>query len=210
MLMIQGTCRNQSCLLWDNASCVGSCYYFLLHSFLHFLLEPSGTSQGFSDQNYFPRVHFPHFKRRIGRILLIPPQSPVLLQTATAKACSSRDLGLLPPPLQQEPLASPVAAPMALEHLYGGVHAPSSNRKAGGVPNCPLFPGISQLLEGLCGEVCRGGPARCPTPAPGEQGALVQPRPYATGQLLPPEGRKTLMETITQLSVTAQRACFSL
>lgn len=75
MLMIQGTCRNQSCLLWDNASCVGSCYYFLLHSFLHFLLEPSGTSQGFSDQNYFPRVHFPHFKRRIGRILLIPPRA---------------------------------------------------------------------------------------------------------------------------------------
>lgn len=133
-------------------------------------------------------------------------QSPVLLQTATAEVCSSRDLGPLPPPLQQEPLASHVAAPMALEHLYGGVHAPSSNRKAGGGPKLP----VPQLLEGLCGEMCRGGPARCPTPAPGEQGALVQPRPYATGQLLPPEGRKTLMETITQLSVTARRACFSL
>lgn len=38
-----------------------------------------------------------------------------------------------------------------------------------------------------------------------EQGALIQAGPYATGQLLPPEGRETLMETIGQLSGTVYK-----
>lgn len=59
MLMIQGTWWKRSCFLLDKAPCVGSCYYFLLLYFLHFLLEPSGAHYGFPDQNYFPKYTFP-------------------------------------------------------------------------------------------------------------------------------------------------------